>query len=136
MAEIWYQGGLRFRCTRCGNCCTGAPGYVWVNEEEIRQIAQYRGEPVEQVSKLYVRRVPGGLSLREKATGECVMYDRKQGCTIYPTRPRQCRSWPFWESNVATAQDWQRTCDVCPGAGRGDLISSAEISKKLRMIKL
>ena len=27
MSEPWYQDGLQFRCTRCGNCCTGAPGY-------------------------------------------------------------------------------------------------------------
>ena len=26
----WYRDGLRFECTRCGACCTGAPGYVWV----------------------------------------------------------------------------------------------------------
>ena len=23
MTEPWYQDGLRFTCTRCGNCCTG-----------------------------------------------------------------------------------------------------------------
>ena len=27
--------GLRFECTQCGDCCTGAPGYVWVNKAEI-----------------------------------------------------------------------------------------------------
>ena len=31
----WYAEGLRFKCTECGQCCTGAPGYVWVNEEEV-----------------------------------------------------------------------------------------------------
>ena len=31
MAEPWYRDGLRFECTRCGHCCTGAPGYVWVD---------------------------------------------------------------------------------------------------------
>ena len=34
----WYQAGLRFGCTQCGNCCSGPPGYVWVNREEIRAI--------------------------------------------------------------------------------------------------
>ena len=31
----WYAAGLRFFCTQCGDCCSGAPGFVWVNEEEI-----------------------------------------------------------------------------------------------------
>ena len=36
----WFEKGLRFECTQCGNCCTGAPGYVWVNREEIAALAK------------------------------------------------------------------------------------------------
>lgn len=35
----WYADGLKFKCTGCGDCCTGAPGYVWVNKAEIEAIA-------------------------------------------------------------------------------------------------
>ncbi len=52
MSEPWFEDGLRFRCTRCGNCCTGAPGYVWVNDEELSAIADFRGETVEEVTDL------------------------------------------------------------------------------------
>ena len=136
MSQPWYQDGLRFRCTRCGHCCTGAPGYVWVNEEETAAIAEFRNEPLPQVIGLYTRRVQGGQSLREKANGECVFYDKKRGCTIYPVRPRQCRTWPFWQSNLDTPETWQRTCDVCPGSGHGDLISAEEITQRLKVIRL
>ena len=34
-ATPWYKDGLRFQCTGCGDCCTGGPGYVWVNQAEI-----------------------------------------------------------------------------------------------------
>ena len=37
--EPWYKEGLRFKCTECGKCCTGAPGYVWVNKEEVAEMA-------------------------------------------------------------------------------------------------
>ena len=37
--EVWYSGGLRFECTQCGDCCSGAEGYVWVNQEEINGMA-------------------------------------------------------------------------------------------------
>src|SRR5436309_3151995 len=136
MAEAWYQDGLRFRCTRCGNCCTGAPGFVWVNDDEVAAIADHREESVPHVIGLYTRVVDGKRSLREKANGDCVFLDRSRRCTIYPVRPRQCRTWPFWESNVRTPEDWQRTCAVCPGSGKGELISAEEITRRLKVIRL
>jgi Fe-S-cluster containining protein len=132
----WYQEGLRFRCTRCGLCCTGAPGYVWVTAEEIRAIAAFLGEAEAEVEARHTRRVGPRRSLREKANGDCIFYDRRAGCTIYPVRPRQCRTWPFWYSNVCTPQAWERTCQVCPGAGQGDLIPAEEITRRLRVIRL
>ena len=49
MSEPWYEDGLRFRCTRCGACCTGSPGFVWVNAEELADIAEYKkaGEDID-----------------------------------------------------------------------------------------
>jgi Fe-S-cluster containining protein len=134
--DPWYHHGLRFRCTQCGNCCTGEPGFVWVNEAELDAIADYRHEPVEEVRGLYTRLTREGRTLREKANGDCVFYDRRGGCTVYAVRPRQCRTWPFWESNVRTPADWQRTCEVCPGSGQGELIPAEEITRRLRVISL
>src|SRR5438128_7331942 len=87
MEEPWYQDGLRFRCTRCGNCCTGAPGYVWVDDAEIAAIAEYRDEPVDETCGLYTRPVGRRRSLREKANSDCIFFDRDEGCTIYEARP-------------------------------------------------
>ena len=39
MNEPWYRDGLKFACTGCGDCCTGEPGYVWVNKAEIETLA-------------------------------------------------------------------------------------------------
>ncbi len=80
----WYQDGLAFECTRCGACCTGAPGYVWVNAEEIARLAEYRGETVEQFSRAFVRRVGQDSSLIEKPGGDCIFWDHQAGCTVYP----------------------------------------------------
>ncbi len=136
MSEPWYQDGLRFTCTRCGKCCTGKPGYVWVNDGEIQMIATFRGEPIEEVIGLYTRMTSRGRTLREKSNGDCIFYDREAGCTIYDVRPRQCRTWPFWESNVATPETWQHTCDICPGSGKGELISAEEITRRLKVIRM
>lgn len=136
MFEPWYHDGLRFHCTQCGHCCTGPPGQVWINDEEIAAIALHRGETVDQTVALHTRLIGRQRSLREKANGDCIFYDKAQGCTIYPVRPRQCRTWPFWESNVRTQKDWERTCKVCPGSGQGELIPAEEITRRLKVIRL
>lgn len=136
MSEPWYRDGLRFRCTRCGKCCTGAPGFVWINEEEVQALADYRGASVEETLALFTRQVGRRRSLKERANGDCIFYDRTKGCTIYPVRPRQCRTWPFWASNVATPEAWEKTCEVCPGSGQGDLIPVEEITRRLNVIRL
>jgi Fe-S-cluster containining protein len=127
---------LRFTCTQCGDCCTGAPGYVWVTDDELETIANYLGRPPVEVRALYSRKARGRQTLREKSNGDCVFYDSTKGCTIYPVRPPQCRTWPFWESNVETPEEWQKTCGLCPGSGQGELIPVEEISRRLKVIKM
>jgi uncharacterized protein len=134
--EPWYRDGLRFTCTRCGHCCTGEPGFVWVNRAELEAIAAHRDEPLEEVTALYTRPSGSRRTLREKANGDCVFWDREAGCTVYSVRPRQCRTWPFWESNVATPAAWERAKRVCPGSGEGELIPAEEITRRLKVIKL
>lgn len=136
MAGVWYEDGLRFECTRCGNCCTGAPGYVWVTPEEVEAIADYRHEPVEETTGLYTRLEDRRRTLREKGNGDCVFWDKRAGCTVYPVRPVQCRTWPFWASNVESSEAWQGAAAGCPGCGRGELIPVEEITRRVREIQL
>jgi Fe-S-cluster containining protein len=136
MSEPWYADGLRFTCTQCGDCCTGEPGVVWVTDEEIAAIAAFLKEPVEEVRQRHTYRSKGRRTLREKANGDCVFFERGRGCTIYPVRPPQCRTWPFWDSNIATPEDWERTERNCPGSGEGELIPVEEITRRLKVIKM
>lgn len=127
-AGPWYRDGLRFECTQCGNCCTGSPGYVWVEEEEIQAIARYLGKPVGEIRLMNTRPVRGRVSLTEYANGDCVYFDPQQrGCTIYPARPKQCRTWPFWNSNLSSESDWKSIQRNCPGAGNGNFVPLEEI---------
>ena len=132
----WYRDGLRFECTRCGNCCTGEPGYVWVTPDEIKAIADFLGRPAVEIRSLYTRKEHGRVSLREKANGECVFWDRQTGCTVYPARPTQCRTWPFWESTTETKALWDRAAAHCPGMNHGELIPVEEITRRVRMVKV
>ncbi|MBV8384445.1 MAG: YkgJ family cysteine cluster protein [Planctomycetaceae bacterium] len=123
----WYRDGLPFECTRCGACCTGGPGYVWVGAEEIARLAAFRGEAIDQFSRRYVRLVRDRYSLIEKPGGDCIFWDRRAGCTVYPARPVQCQTWPFWPENIATPEDWWRVRGACPGSGQGQWFSMEEI---------
>jgi Fe-S-cluster containining protein len=123
----WYQDGLAFSCTRCGACCTGAPGYVWVTPEEIERLADYRGLSVSEFAARFVRRVGHRHSLIERPGGDCIFWDKTAGCTVYPARPVQCQTWPFWPENVESQQEWDRVRSVCPGSGKGRLYTVDEI---------
>jgi uncharacterized protein len=136
MSEPWYKDGLKFTCTQCGNCCTGPPGFVWVNDAEVAAIAEHRGEPVEEVLAVFTRLVSGDRTLRERDNGDCVFLGADRRCTVYPVRPRKCRTWTFWESNLKTPEDWQDTCAVCPGSGHGELIPLGEITRRKNVIRI
>jgi Fe-S-cluster containining protein len=136
--QPWYADGLRFQCTQCGNCCTGAPGFVWVNQQEIVELARAVGEPdVARFEREYVREVGVRKSLKEHDNGDCVFFDgERRHCRVYAARPRQCRTWPFWDSNLKTPDDWQHTCQVCPGSGKGKLYVVQEIESQRQLIKV
>ena len=137
--QPWYHKGLRFQCTQCGNCCTGAPGYVWVNNEEIAALAREIGETdLDRFREKYVRDVGVRKSLRElPGTWDCVFFDSvKRCCSVYDARPRQCRTWPFWESNVRTKENWEQTCETCPGSGQGQLYQLDEIQDQVKKIRI
>lgn len=118
----WYQDGLRFTCTQCGNCCSGDPGYVWVTKEEIRRIAAYLGREDGKLDKSQVRRVGLRYSLTEHRDGDCVFLKRQEGktyCEIHPVRPLQCRTWPFWSPNLSSRAAWNEAAAKCPGMNCG-----------------
>ena len=135
--SAWFKDGLRFQCTGCGDCCTGAPGYVWVNAEEIAALAERLEMDVDRFERKYVRRVGVRRSLVEFPNGDCVFFDTEsRKCTVYEQRPRQCKTWPFWDSNLRTPEAWKETCEVCPGSGRGKLIGVEEILRQSQVLRL
>jgi Fe-S-cluster containining protein len=135
--EPWYKDGLRFECSQCGDCCTGAPGFVWVNQEEIEAIAAKIQMDVEKFEKLYVRKIGVRRSLVEFPNGDCVFFDtEKRNCSVYEARPRQCRTWPWWNSNINSEKAWKETCEVCPGSGKGKLYDIEHIQKQAAVIRI
>jgi Fe-S-cluster containining protein len=132
----WYASGLSFTCTQCGNCCTGAAGVVWISDDEVKALAAHLGQPVDEVRARYTYAIGARRSLKEYSDGDCIFYDRKRGCTVYPVRPAQCRTWPFWDSACETPEAWKKTCEGCPGAGQGEHFTAGEIDRRRAVIKV
>lgn len=130
--EWFAEKGLRFTCTRCGACCTGAAGFTWISEPELALLATYLDLDPDTCRRRYTRSVhfPDGrvvLSLNERGNGDCVFFRAGTGCTVYDQRPRQCRTWPFWKRVVATPLAWSQAALDCPGMDQGRVIPAEEI---------
>jgi Fe-S-cluster containining protein len=98
---------------------------VWVTGADLDRIAAHLGADREDLTATSVRRVGRRRSLRERPNGDCVFY--ANGCTIYPVRPRQCRTFPFWPEDLTSRRRWERLARECPGIGRGRLWSRREV---------
>ncbi len=74
--------------------------------------------PFDDFTRKFVRKVKGAYSLVERANFDCIFLQRADGkatCGIYPVRPMQCRTWPFWEMNLQTPAAWTHAASRCPG---------------------
>ena len=134
----WYAHGLKFECTSCGNCCTGGPGFIWISDPEIARLSDFLLLPADHILRQYCRKLQGGISLKEKPRNSRGEYDciflqelpaepgdgnsvrhSRRICQIYPLRPLQCRTWPFWQGNLASPKAWQAATVRCPGMNQG-----------------
>ena len=135
--EAWYSDGLRFECTQCGDCCSGSEGYVWVNQEEIDVMANRIGMDSAAFEEQFVKRVGVRRSLKERPGGDCVLLDpQTRKCTAYEERPRQCKTWPFWQSNIRTPEAWAEAAQACPGCNKGDLVPLEQIVEQAAKIRI
>ena len=134
--EKWYEAGLCFECTQCGNCCTGEPGYVWTTKREILRISEFLDRDDGWLDKEHLRRVGLRYSLTERRNGDCIFLTRngrKSMCAIYPVRPLQCRTWPFWNQNLRSPDTWNEAHTKCPGINKGkrhDLVQIETVRTK------
>lgn len=123
-----YQKGLPFGCTKCGKCCTGAAGHVWVTEDEMANMAQFLTMTMAYFKQRYIRRIGQRFALVElkSQNHSCVFYQNKL-CQVYSVRPLQCRSYPFWEENLLSEETWKQTALECEGINPDAPIVSPEV---------
>ena len=86
-------------CKSCeGNCCIGESGYIWVSLKEIEDIAEFLKMDKNFFIDNFLIKVGYKFSIKEKPHKNgfaCIFFNN--GCEIYPVRPKQCRTFPFWD---------------------------------------
>ena len=121
----FFDRGLRFECQRCGACCVGEPGTIFVSPFESEVIAAHLEMTPAAFTDTYLYPYKTGYSIKEDAVGRCRFF--ADGCSIYPVRPHQCRTFPFWFSNLRSERRWRRIGRQCPGIGQGRRFTRGQI---------
>jgi Fe-S-cluster containining protein len=107
----WFGGGLRFKCTGCGACCTGASGRV------------------------YTRVIKGRRALIDQDGSHDCVFLANHACSVYEAQPTQCRTYPWWVMNLQDEESWEEAGKTCEGINHPDapLILVAEILEQWRI---
>jgi Fe-S-cluster containining protein len=110
----WYLEGVKFKCTGCGACCSKEPGAVFISEQEAASMAEYLQISLEHFYQLYTRKLHGLTSLKEKENFDCVfLIDNR--CSLYESRPKQCKTYPFWPELLESKEAWEEEKQRCEG---------------------
>ena len=127
---------VRFECTGCGRCCHGDPAthYIELLAGDRQRISQYLGISEQTFSRQYtVTDQDVGEGIRINHQGRCVFLNERGQCDIYPVRPLQCASYPFWPEIMHNRSSWKAEAPRCEGIGRGEPLEASRVFEQLRL---
>ena len=135
MAKIDYKNGIRFKCQGSGNCCVSREsyGFVYLSNKDLTRFSKHFKLSLKKFKDKYCQMTDGFTHLIEKTEldGNCIFLKDKK-CSVYKSRPSQCRTWPFWNENMNT-KVWNEDISInCPGVGKGKIIKAKTIEKFLK----
>jgi Fe-S-cluster containining protein len=108
---------LPFECTSCGKCCRTI-GSVYMDPDEITAAANYLNQTAGDFIKSCASSEVMGMgdselpwiTVKNQETENgpaCHFLDSETNqCTIYPVRPIQCSTYPFWSDIMSSEFHW------------------------------
>jgi len=125
----YNEGGLHFSCKpQCAACCK-ITGRVEITEDDVWQMAAHLGITAKKFKQQHTKKDKDQLLLQERSDDSCVMLGKKDKCMVYPVRPLQCRTYPFWNEVLANDFTWLLEKGFCPGIDEGKRYSPQEIDE-------
>lgn len=132
-ADFHKTTPLRFECTGCGVCCTGdASRYVAAGPQEQETIRAFLNVSRAWFRRRYLTRVDDTTEGLRLAHGRCVFLNEAGRCRIYPVRPVQCRTYPWWPEVLASSASWRAEARRCEGINRGTQVPLTKIMAALK----
>lgn len=125
----WYDNGLCFECKACGECCRthGEYAFVYLSDVDVSRISAYLNMTRLDFLNAYCASDADGDVYLAELKGDCSFLEKGNLCRIYPVRPKQCDTWPFWKENLKKSIWEGPVAACCPGIGRGRRYSKEEI---------
>lgn len=134
MQPYYERRNLQFSCTRCGRCCrTGGDHYVFLTGQEAERIRSYLNLSRRWFRRHYLQRLESGeLVAAALEDDRCIFLNADGQCRVYPVRPVQCKTYPFWPEVAGSARAWQREARRCEGINRGAVVPLERIRRAIR----
>jgi hypothetical protein len=125
--------GLRFECTQCGECCTtrGEYAYVYVTDDEVLALADLLKLTPAEFRRRHTFVDGDGFRQLAFEGDRCVFLTESGACRVYPARPVQCRTFPFWRGMVRGGQWTREARRLCEGVGQGRLYTIEEVESRI-----
>ena len=125
---------LRFECSQCGLCCCGGDDYyVAINQADMKRLCDYLDISLKWLKQRYVAHLGHALyTIRMNQKGCCVFLQSDNSCNIYPVRPVQCRTYPFWPELLDSRKSWNLESRRCEGINRGNIVPLKTVKSALK----
>lgn len=141
---FYHNTPIRFKCTQCSQCCYGGKyAYVRANPLEIEQIITFMNLDMDTFKDQYlIKLVDHGYGIRMKQSmlakaagrkGHCILLNNNGKCSVYPVRPTQCRTYPFWPEILISEDKWNSEVNRCEGINLGDTVDTEHIDNQKKL---
>lgn len=102
-------------CADCGGrCCTGESGTIKASKAEIDMLAKFMQMTYDEFVHVFMEKRGYQLTIRERkhdTSYDCIFFDRStQRCKVYEVRPKQCRTFPFWDYYKERIDELKHEC--------------------------
>jgi Fe-S-cluster containining protein len=110
---------------------------VFLSPAESERIRAYLKLSLSWFRRRYLNRLESGETvLAATVDDHCIFLAGDGRCRIYPVRPLQCSTYPFWPELVGTRQAWQRESRRCEGINAGAAVPVQTIRRALRNCRM
>ena len=106
---------------------------MYLTESDVAALAGALGITVTAARQRYTFRDENGWTELDFRGGRCVMLDATTNlCTVYDSRPTQCRTFPFWPELIRRGAWTPEAKRICEGVGNGRVVPKDEVAARLQ----